>query len=355
MDADDILQHPHVAVVILTWNGRKWLEQFLPSVVRSTWPSLDIIVADNQSTDDTVAFLRAHYPAVKIIDTGGNYGFAKGYNIALQQVTAEYFILLNQDVEVTPDWIEPLIGAMELDSDMGACQPKIRAYRDKPAFEHAGAAGGFIDALGYPFCRGRIFDKVEYDKGQYDMPQEVFWASGAALCIRPALFRRFRGFDAAYFAHMDELDLCWRLKRAGYRIGVVPSSVVYHVGGGSLPKEDPRKIFLNFRNSLSMLYKNLELLELLWKLPLRLLVLDVIALLKSVKEGKWREAWAIIRADWYFVWSWPSQVWKRNRTRKIIQHNAIGPSRVKKSGYYHGSIIWQHFVRGRDAFSDLDV
>lgn len=353
MDPADILEHPHVAVVILTWNGREFLKTFLPSVLASTYPSLDIIVADNSSTDDTITFLRQQFPSVRIIQTGGNLGFAKGYNKALEEVRADYFILLNQDVEVTPGWIEPLVDAMDTDSEWGALMPKIRSYHHRDHFEHAGASGGMIDSLGYPFCRGRIFDKVEADTGQYEEPMEVFWASGAALCIRPALYKRLKGFDEDYFAHMEEIDLCWRLKRAGYKIGVIPSSVVFHVGGGSLKKEDPRKIYLNFRNSLSMLYKNLDFLELVWKLPLRMLVLDVIALLKSLMEGKWREAWAIIRADWYFFWSWPRQVYKRNTTRKRIQHHAIGFSRVKESGYYKGSIVWQYFIRKKDHYSDL--
>jgi GT2 family glycosyltransferase len=354
MDSSDILQHPHVAVVILSWNGRVYLEKFLPSVVATTYPSYDIIVADNRSTDDSVAWLKQYYPNVRIIDTGGNLGFAKGYNAALKQVTAEYFILLNQDVEVAPNWLEPLVNAMEQDSDMAACMPKLRAFHHRSHFEHAGAAGGYLDALGYPFCRGRIFDQVEEDNGQYDQSQEVFWASGAALCIRPELFRRFQGFDEDYFAHMEEIDLCWRLKRAGYKIGVVPASVVYHVGGGSLKKEDPRKIYLNFRNSLSMLYKNLDFVELVWKLPLRMLVLDVVAFMKSVIEGKWKEALAIVKADWHFFWSWPKQVLKRNRCRKTVVHHAIGISRVKATGYFHGSIIWQHFVKHKDRFSELE-
>lgn len=355
MDSSDILQHPHVAVVILSWNGKAYLEQFLPSVLASTYPSMEVVIADNRSTDNSVEWLKKQYPEVRIIDTGGNLGFAKGYNSALKQVTAEYYVLLNQDVEVTAGWLEPMVAAMEQDSDMAACMPKIKAYHQMTHFEHAGAAGGFIDALGYPFCRGRIFDQVEMDEGQYDQPLEVFWASGAALCIRPELFKRFQGFDEDYFAHMEEIDLCWRLKRAGYKIGVVPASVIYHVGGGSLKKEDPRKIYLNFRNSLSMLYKNLDMMELVWKLPFRMLVLDVVALLKSAAEGKWREAWAIIRADWHFIWSWPKQIIKRNRCRKTVRHHAIGISRVKSNGYYSRSIIWQHFIRQKNRFSELNL
>lgn len=350
---DDILQHPHVAVVILTWNGKDWLRQFLPSVLASTWPSLEIVVADNRSTDGTVEFLKEEFPNVRIVDTGGNLGFAGGYNAALKKVTADYYILLNQDVEVTLGWIEPLIHHMDLNENEAACMPKIRAFNQKTHFEHAGASGGFLDHLGYPFCRGRIFDHLEEDKGQYDDIVEVFWTSGAAMCIRPELFHRFKGFDVDYFAHMEEIDLCWRLKRAGYSLSVIPESVVYHVGGGSLKKEDPRKLYLNFRNSLSMLYKNLDLVELMWKLPMRMLVLDVIALLKSVVEGKWREAGAIIRADWYFFWSWPAQILKRNRTRKLIHRHAIGFSTVKKEGYFKGSIVWQHFVKKRDHFHEL--
>jgi len=353
MEADDILQHPHVAVVILTWNGKSWLEKFLPTVLQSNWPSLEIVVADNNSTDDTVAYLKENFPKVTIIETKSNLGFAGGYNAALKQVTADYYILLNHDVEVTNEWIAPLIHAMELDADIGATMPKLRAYNQREQFEHAGASGGYLDALGYPFCRGRIFEVTEKDEGQYDDQHEVFWASGAALCIRAELFRRLKGFDQDYFAHMEEIDLCWRLKRVGYKIVVVPESVVYHVGGSVLKKEDPKKIYLNFRNSLSMMFKNLDFFELIWKLPLRLLVLDIVALMKSVVQGKWKEARAIIVADFHFFISWPKQILKRRQTRKQINRHQVGVSRVKKQGYYKGSIVWQHFVLKKNRFSDL--
>lgn len=243
------------AVIILNWNGRQHLEQFLPSVVRHTPQQVRIIVADNGSTDDSVAFLEQNYPSIEVIRLEHNYGFAKGYNLALERVEAECFILLNSDVEVTEGWVEPLVATITNSSDVGAVAPKLRSYGYRDSFEYAGAAGGYIDLLGYPFCRGRILSTVEKDCGQYDDKREVFWASGAAFCCRAELFRRLGGFDGDYFAHMEEIDLCWRMQLAGYRVMVEPRSVVYHLGGGTLPNDSPRKLYLNYRNNLMMLFK----------------------------------------------------------------------------------------------------
>lgn len=243
------------AVVILNWNGRQHLEQFLPSVVAHTPQQVRIIVADNGSTDDSVAFLEQHYPAIEIIRLERNYGFAEGYNCALEQVDAEFFILLNSDVEVTAGWVEPLVATLTNNRSIAAVAPKLRSYGNRDHFEYAGAAGGYIDVLGYPFCRGRILSTLEQDKGQYDTAQEVFWASGAAFCCRADVFRMLGGFDADFFAHMEEIDLCWRMQLQGYKIMVEPHSTVYHLGGGTMPNESPRKLYLNYRNNLSMLFK----------------------------------------------------------------------------------------------------
>lgn len=352
MQAEDILRRPVVAVVILSWNGKAFLEQYLPSVARLQYQPLDIYVADNASDDDTITFLQQHYPQIQIIRIPKNEGFAKGYNVALNDVVADYYLLLNQDVEVTPDCIEPLVEMIQSSDVIAACQPKICAAWDHTRFEHAGAAGGYIDVFGYPFCRGRLFNVEETDVGQYDDAREIFWASGAAMFIRADLFKRFKGFDGDYFAHMEEIDLCWRLKRAGYKIMYQPASVVYHVGGGSLPKENPFKIYLNFRNSLFMLFKNYESYELVWKFPVRVL-LDNIALLHAIFKGRWKEAVAIFRADWHFALSLPLQLKKRYDNWKQFHRNRVAASRVKQSGYYRKSIIWQFFVRGRKTFDAL--
>lgn len=243
------------AVVILNWNGRQHLEQFLPSVVTHTPQQVRIIVADNGSTDDSVEFLNRHYPTIEIIHLERNYGFAEGYNRALEQVDAEFFILLNSDVEVTAGWVEPLVATLTNNSSVAAVAPKLRSYGNRDYFEYAGAAGGYIDILGYPFCRGRILSTLEQDNGQYDTPQELFWASGAAFCCRADVFRMLGGFDADFFAHMEEIDLCWRMQLQGYKIMVEPRSTVYHLGGGTMPNESPRKLYLNYRNNLSMLFK----------------------------------------------------------------------------------------------------
>lgn len=352
MEEEDILQKPLVALVILSWNGKNFLAQFLPSVIRSSYEPLDIYVADNASADGTLAWLREHWPQVKTISITKNEGFARGYNYALKHVSADYYILLNQDVEVGDHWIEPLIECMESDSSIAACQPKMLSFSDRGSFEHAGAAGGYIDKFGYIFCRGRIFDSVEKDTGQYAQQDEIFWASGAAMCVRADLFRRFRGFDGDFFAHMEEIDLCWRFKRAGYKIMYVPDSVVYHVGGGSLPKEDPHKTYLNFRNNLFMLFKNLESYELVWKFPLRIL-LENVAFLKALLQRKWGEAFAIWRADWHFAVTLPLQFKKRFDNWLLYHKLRIDSSRVKAKGYYPHAVIWQYFIRKRKNFRDL--
>jgi GT2 family glycosyltransferase len=249
-----------VSIVILNWNGKSLLEQFLPSVTKfSDIDNVEIVLADNGSTDKSIQFVKANYPQIKIIDNKGNFGFAGGYNKSLENLQSKYFILLNSDVELSANWLPPLIAEMESDDTIFACQPKLLAFNEKTHFEYAGAAGGFIDVLGYPFCRGRIMDYCEKDEGQYDSHCEIFWASGACMMVRADLFKKAGGFDTDFFAHMEEIDLCWRMKNLGYKITFVPNSVVYHVGAGTLKKSSPRKTYLNFYNNRVMVLKNQNL------------------------------------------------------------------------------------------------
>ncbi len=336
---------PSVAVVILNWNGKAFLERFLPSVCASAYGNLDIYVADNASTDDSVAFVQAAFPQVKIIRNATNSGFAGGYNEALQHVKADIFVLLNQDVEVEPDWIMPVITRMQEDQLIAACQPKLRAYHDRQDFEYAGAAGGWMDILGYTFCRGRILYTTETDDGQYNDTQDIFWASGAALFIRSECFFEVGGFDPYFFAHMEEVDLCWRLQRAGYRIVYCPRSVVYHVGGGSLPQGNPRKLYLNFRNNLIMLCKNLHFDE-QWIILSQRHFLDLLAAFKSLVSGKPKDMLAIFRAyrDYYR--------WRRKEEKHL--HDAYPRKRLYDlKGVFHGIMIWRYYFLNRRRFSEL--
>jgi GT2 family glycosyltransferase len=334
---------PSVAVVILNWNGKKYLEQFLPALLLSTYSNKKIIVADNASTDDSVSFLQTHFPQVEILINNSNEGFAKGYNSALKKITSDYYVLLNSDVEVTPDWIEPVIELMEKDISIGACQPKIKSFHNKQQFEYAGACGGWIDYLGYPFSRGRIFDVTEEDNGQYDTVQTCFWASGAALFVRAKLYHQLDGLDEYFFAHQEEIDFCWRLQLAGYKVYVQPASVVYHVGGGTLSKESNHKVFLNFRNNLIMLAKNLPLSEAWWKIPLRL-ILDAVAAWKELFNGKAGYFAAICRAHVQFI-NWIFFRQKQSVFPKLKKR--------KPDGYYNGSVVWQHFVKHKTRFSEI--
>jgi GT2 family glycosyltransferase len=334
--------HPKVAVVILNWNGKKYLEQFLPSVVASSYPNLEIIIGDNASTDDSVSFLKVIYPQLRIIENDQNYGFAGGYNRVLAQVNADYFVLLNSDVEVNGEWIEPVVQLMETKPQIAVAQPKILSYQDKKSFEYAGAAGGFIDYLGYPFCRGRIFDTVEKDLGQYDEAKEIFWASGAALFIKKTAWIEIGGFDEDFFAHMEEIDLCWRLKNLGYQIWYCPDAKVYHVGGGTLNAESPFKTFLNFRNNLWMIQKNYLPASALFKVIIRFFM-DFLSLLKFLFEGKTKNAAAVSKAHVAFL-----RNWKKNASKR--------PAHFKKynaTGVYPRSIVWQYFVRNKKKFTDL--
>lgn len=302
-----------VAVVILNWNGRRMLEQFLPSVTACTCGDAEVVVADNGSTDDSLAFLAQAYPHLRVVALDKNYGFAEGYNRALKQVEADYYVLLNDDVEVTPGWIEPVVAQMERNPLTAVCQPKLLMYDQRDIFEYAGAAGGFIDKYGYPFCRGRLFTTLEKDEGQYDDECEIFWASGAAMFVKADVWKQLGGLDGDFFAHMEEIDFCWRAKNAGYRVEYCPASVVYHVGGGTLPKSNPRKTFLNFRNNLALLYKNLPKRRLYWVLALRI-VLDYGAALKFLAERKPKEFSAVVQAHSEFYRWHPALKEKRRRT-----------------------------------------
>ena len=330
---------PKVAVVILNWNGRKHLEQFLPAVVASTYPNLEVVVADNASTDDSVAWLRTHFPTVKLVIHSENGGFARGYNQALTQVEADYYVLLNNDVEVMAGWLEPAVQLMENDPNIAAIQPKILSFHQKDHFEYAGACGGWIDKYGYPFARGRVFDTCEPDNAQYNDNQPVFWASGAALFIRASVFHELKGFDEYFFAHQEEIDLCWRLQLTGYSVWVCPASVVYHVGGGTLPAGNQRKVFLNFRNGLLMMYKNLPQKGRLATIFVRML-LDGVAGVRFLFSGKGRSCWAVIRAHLHFYKRIFSQKRGQNATKRLSELN----------GYYPGSLVWAYFVKKKKTF-----
>lgn len=332
-----------VAVVILNYNGKKFLEEFLPNVIENTNADLaDIVVADNASTDGSVDFMRERFPEIRLIENGFNGGFATGYNLALRQIEAEYFVLLNSDIEVTPHWIEPVVEMMDVDKNIAACQPKILSYYEKLKFEYAGASGGFIDRYGYPFCRGRLFQNLEEDLGQYDDACEVFWATGACMFVRADLYLKYGGLDDSFFAHMEEIDFCWRMKNLEYSIYCCPQSKVYHIGGGTLPKSSSRKTYLNFRNNLSLIYKNLPSKHVSWIVAYRIL-LDWVAAIKFLFGGGLKDFWAVIRAHFAF--------YKRIPTlRKFRKEH---PSR-QVNRMYMGNIVFDSFLKGVKRYSDLD-
>ena len=335
-----------IAVVILNWNGCDMLRSFLPSVVRfSEVDGAVVYVADNGSTDASVAMLRREFPSVHLILLEENHGFADGYNLALKQVEAEYVVLLNSDVEVTEHWLVPLAEYMDAYPETAACQPKIRSWRNKGQFEYAGAAGGFIDRYGYPFCRGRIMGVVEEDKGQYDTVIPIFWATGAALFIRLADYREAGGLDGRFFAHMEEIDLCWRLRARGRQLACIPQSVVFHVGGATLKKENPRKTFLNFRNNLVMLYKNLPQEDLASVMRVRA-VLDDVAAFSFMLKGQLPNALAVFRARRAYHSLRTSLAASRKENLKKTTL-AVIPERTKNS------ILAQFYLHGKKFFSQL--
>jgi GT2 family glycosyltransferase len=336
-------KEPQVAIVILNWNGKAYLQQFLPFVLASTYQNKRVIVADNASTDGSLQYVQEKFPGVEIIANPTNEGFAKGYNTALRQVATDYYVLLNSDVEVTPAWIEPVIALMESDGRIGACQPKLLDYQRRNFFEYAGACGGWLDSFGYPFTRGRVFEDIETDQGQYENAAECFWSSGAAFFVRAGLYHELGGLDEYFFAHQEEIDLCWRIQLAGYKIFVQPASVVYHVGGGTLAKESPHKSFLNFRNNLVMCTKNWPVGVALWKIPLRLM-LDAVAAWKGLAEGKPAFFGAICKSHVYYVrWLF------FERGRSIFPAKKNGRLR----GYYSGLIVWDYFIKKKKTFSEI--
>ena len=334
---------PKVAIVILNWNGRKYLEQFLPSLLATTYSNYEIIVADNGSADDSVSFLEKNYPSVSIIRLPKNYGFAKGYNEALKQVTADYYMILNSDVEVNPGWLEPMVSLLENNKALAACQPKVLSYKNKKSFEYAGAAGGWIDKYGYPFAKGRVFDVCEEDHGQYDDVSLIFWVSGAAMLIRPSVFFEVKGFDEYFFAHQEEIDLCWRIQMQGYQLSSCPQSIVYHIGGGTLPRGNSRKTYLNFRNNQIMLAKNLPWSQKWWKIPYRIL-LDIVSATKGLLIGDGGYFVAIIRAHLSFA-----------KWILFKKHKSTFSKRKNKNlkGVYHHNLVWAHFIKGKIFFSQV--
>jgi len=331
-----------VSIVILNYNGRHFLEKFLPSVIAYS-PGHEVVVADNHSLDDSVAFLSAAFPQIRIILFQENLGFCQGYNLALQQVVSDYFVILNSDIEVTEGWLDPILEILNSDPKIAAVQPKLLDYQKRDNFEYAGGAGGFIDKFGYPFCRGRLFESIEKDYGQYDDTREVFWATGACLIVRAELFRKYKGFDADFFAHMEEIDLCWRLKKDGYKVIYCGESAVYHVGGGTLPHSNPRKTYLNFRNSLLVLIKNLPLRELLVKVPFRWMV-DYVAVVKFLMDGKWKDAGMIFKAHWYIAGHFLYFFRKRGDHGTVFK---------KLRGVYDGFLLFQYHIAGVRKFTDL--
>lgn len=349
----------NVAIVILNWNGRGMLERFLPSVLKYSLmdgpceagyrvpnaPELElrsqVVVADNGSTDGSVEMLRECFPGVPLVLLDRNYGFAEGYNRALAQVEADYYVLLNSDVEPAPHWIQPVVSMMEREWRVAVAQPKLLMFDRRDTFEYAGAAGGYVDAFGYPFCRGRLFNTLERDHGQYDDEADVFWASGAAMFVKAEAWRRVGGFDGDFFAHMEEIDFCWRAKNAGFLVRYCPRSTVYHVGGGTLPKSSPFKTCLNFRNNLSMLYKNLPSRRLRWVIRVRV-VLDWVAALKFLAEGHWGEFCAVGRAHREFRALRPVL----REKRRVLRHHRV-------SALYEGRILPEYFLLRRRAFTAL--
>jgi len=334
---------PSVAVVILNWNGQALLKQFLPGVVASVYDNLEIVLGDNASNDDSVAFVKEHYPGITIIQNDKNYGFAEGYRRILERVTADYYVLLNSDVEVPGDWIRPVIALMESDPLIAAAQPKIKWQKQKQTFEYAGAAGGYLDMHGYPFCRGRIFDTIELDTGQYNDVREIFWASGAALFIRSDCWREVGGLDPDFFAHMEEIDLCWRLKNLGYKVVYCPNAEVYHVGGGTLNANNPYKTYLNFRNNLIILQKNLPLGDAYFRIFIRFFM-DFIAWIHFIAEGKSDFAMAVSKAHFHFFKHFWRNARKRTGNQKPFMQHA---------GQYRSSIVYAYFIQKIKHFSQL--
>ncbi len=334
------------AVVILSYKSREWHERFLSLIVAEAAGDYKVYVVDHHSPDDTAAYIEAQFPEVQLIRLKENHGFAWGYEQALKQIRAKYYVLLSSDFEVSPQWFPPLLQHMEREPQCAACQPKIRYYRDKAYFEYAGAAGGFMDKWGYMFCRGRIFNTLEKDEGQYDTPASLFWASGGCLMVRAEVYHQLGGLDPDFFAHMEEIDLCWRMRNAGYTIGFVPGSTVFHVGGAVITYGSPQKTYYNFRNNLILLLKNERAGKLWWLIPLRL-VLDGIAAMQFLAGGQFKNIWAVVKAHHHFM----RRIGHWIRKRRLIQPLVVARS---TQGIYPKSIIVQYFIKGKKKFSELD-
>lgn len=331
-----------VAVVILNYNGVLFLREFLPPLIRYNSFGYDVIVADNASSDDSLEMLKAEFENVRIIEIHENLGFAGGYNHALEYVDNEYVVLLNSDVEVTEGWLEPMVDFMDQHTNVGACQPKLRSYDQKSHFEYAGACGGFLDYFGFPFCRGRVFSVVEEDRGQYDENKKVFWATGACMLVRNQVYKNMGGLDDRFFAHMEEIDLCWRINAAGLSIFCIPQSLVYHVGGGTLATNSPRKVYLNFRNSLLMLYKNLENDDFKQKYRARLFF-DFLAIINFTVTLQWKLITTVFKA--HIDFKKMSIEYEKMRTEgktNLLENKAIT---------FKKSVVWEFFLKGKTKFS----
>ena len=335
-------QKEKIAVVVLNWNGRKWLEIMLPFLIRYSQQA-KIFIADNASTDDSILFVEKNYPKIKIISNKSNNGYAKGYNDVLKKIDSEYYVLINSDIEVSKNWINPIINLMDNDNKIAACQPKILNYNNRNYFEYAGASGGYIDLLGYPLCRGRIFDTLEKDEGQYNDVKEIFWASGACLFVRSSYFNDIGGLDEDFFAHQEEIDLCWRFKNKDYKIMVQPESIVYHVGGGTLNSSSSFKTYLNFRNNLSMLFKNLSLFEIIWIIPSRLILDGIAALRFLLQKNGYKHFFAVLKAHFSFYLNLPKNFIKRLKIRQ----------KFNQTGKLSFSILIKYYIANIKKFKDF--
>lgn len=346
-DSDPRMTPASVTIVILNWNGKALLEQFLPSVMATDYEAFTVLVVDNASTDDSISWLETNYPEVELLVHDQNYGFTTGNNMALPHVKTPYFVLLNNDVEVHPGWLRPLVELMESDENIASIQPKLLAYQDRTQFEYAGAAGGFIDWLGYPFSRGRLFDLTEPDEGQYEEPAEILWSTGACMLVRKAVTDRIGLFEDRYFAHMEEIDFCWRARNFGYRVMYHPGGVVWHLGGGTLPKTNPRKTFLNVRNSLATLLKNFPASQVPYKFFFRL-VLDGVWGMRAVAKGDFATVLAIFKGHMAIYGSFGFWLKRRKEIYADLDRVDLPPK-----GYYPKSVVWQHFGKGVKRFWDL--
>jgi GT2 family glycosyltransferase len=339
------MSEPKVSIVILNYNTKHLLLELIPYVLNSTYANFEVVVADNASTDKSLDAVRTKFPTVRCIQINKNQGYAGGYNEALSQLDTDYWVLLNSDVEVEPNWLTPLMDLMLSSEVVAAIQPKIRSYNNRAQFEYAGACGGVIDKFGYPFCRGRLFDQLEMDDGQYDQPMEVFWATGAALLVRAEAYRTIGGLDQDFFAHMEEIDLCWRMKNVGYQVWVEPKSVVYHIGGGTLNAHSPKKVFLNFRNNLILIVKNMPTSQALKVVVVRL-VMDGMAGIKFLMEGQPKSALMIVKAHWAFFGKF-RYYWRKRAIGRVIQASEM------HAGYVNLSIVFQYFMKGVRRYSDI--